>query len=396
MYWTSSTPRCKMISFDLHYYQDPYCKEFDSTVVSCVRNNDRWEVVLSDTIFYCEGGGQPSDTGYLDEAEVLLVKEVNGTPVHYCDRPLEPGRTVRGRIDWQKRHQHMQNHSGEHVVSGLVHKNFGYDNVGFHMGQFIQLDFNGPMTWQQALEIERQANEVIDADIEIREYFPSGTELRELDYRSKKELSGQVRIIDIETADRCACCGTHVRSTGEIAAVKVLSLEKHKNGVRMLILCGSRLRDYLAAIYEQNRLISTALSAPPLGTAEYVERMLARNHELSGQLNRFKEETLLASLESLQPEKVHMLFTQEMDRVILTRYGNEVLNLDKAEVAALFNQRNDCWDCLIMSQKVNLRDFSNDINRKLNGRGGGRPDIIQGVVSAEREEIEKLMKALFG
>ncbi len=385
-----------MISFDLHYYQDPYCREFDSTVVSCVRNNDRWEVVLSDTIFYCEGGGQPSDTGYLDEAEVLLVKEVNGTPVHYCDRPLEPGRTVRGRIDWQKRHQHMQNHSGEHVVSGLVHKSFGYDNVGFHMGQFIQLDFNGPMTWQQALEIERQANEVIDADIEIREFFPSDEELKALDFRSKKELSGQVRIIDIETADRCACCGTHVRSTGEIAAVKVLSLEKHKNGVRMLILCGSRLRDYLAAIYEQNRLISNALSAPPLGTAEYVERMLARNHELSGQLNRFKEETLLASLESLQPEKVHMLFTQEMDRVIMTRYGNEVLTSDKAEVAALFNQRNDCWDYLIMSQKVNLRDFSNDINRKLNGRGGGRPDIIQGVVSAEREEIEKLMKELFG
>ncbi|MBQ7223148.1 MAG: alanyl-tRNA editing protein [Erysipelotrichaceae bacterium] len=389
-------PRCKMISFDLHYYQDPYCREFDSKVVSCEEDSDRWKVVLSDTIFYCEGGGQPSDTGYLDEAEVLLVKEVNGTPVHYCDRPLEVGKTVRGKIDWQRRYQHMQNHSGEHVVSGLVHKNFGYDNVGFHMGQFIQLDFNGPMSWEEALEIERQANEVIDENIEIRECFPTDEELQDLDYRSKKELSGQVRIVDIEGADRCACCGTHVRGTGEIGAVKVLSLEKHKNGVRMMILCGSRLRDYLAAIYEQNRQISNLLSAAPLRTAEYVERMLQRNHELSGQLNRFKEETLLASLAKAGRERVHILFTQDIDKPILTRYGNEALSCEKAEVAALFNRREDGWEYLIMSQKVNLRDFSGEINRRLNGRGGGRPDIIQGVVSAEKEEIEKLMKELFG
>ena len=189
------------------FYKDAYLKEFDAVVTSCHEGKNGFEVVLDDTAFYPEGGGQPWDTGTLNDAKVTSVRKKDGVIIHYTDKPLAEGTKVHGVIDWIRRFDHMQNHSGEHIFSGLVHKKFGYDNVGFHLHDIVTVDFNGMMTWQDALDIEREANEIIWKDEETKISFPSKEELSSMDYRSKIELDGTVRIVEFPEGDTCACCG---------------------------------------------------------------------------------------------------------------------------------------------------------------------------------------------
>ena len=177
------------------YYEDPYQKTFTAQVLSCEPGKKgRYQVILDQTAFYPEGGGQPYDIGMLGGVKVLEVHEKDGHVVHETEAPLTVGGTVTGEIDWQRRYDHMQNHSGEHLFSGLLHRHYGYDNVGFHMGEDeITVDFNGPLTMEQVEALEREANEVVYANGPIRITYPTSEELEKLEYRSKKELTGPVR-----------------------------------------------------------------------------------------------------------------------------------------------------------------------------------------------------------
>ena len=207
------------------YYDSAYIKEFEAQVLSCQEGKKGWEITLSATAFYPEGGGQPADTGLLGNVRVTDVHEKDGQVVHYTDGPLPVGEMVRGVIDWDRRFQHMQEHSGEHLVSGLIHQRFGYDNVGFHMGtDEVTIDFNGVLEWGDLMAIEEKANGMIWENLEISAVYPEKDELDAMEYRSKKELTGAVRIVSIPGGDVCACCGTHVERTGEIGLVKFLSM----------------------------------------------------------------------------------------------------------------------------------------------------------------------------
>ena len=223
------------------YYDSAYIKEFEAQVLSCQEGKKGWEITLSATAFYPEGGGQPADTGLLGNVRVTDVHEKDGQVVHYTDGPLPVGEMVRGVIDWDRRFQHMQEHSGEHLVSGLIHQRFGYDNVGFHMGtDEVTIDFNGVLEWGDLMAIEEKANGMIWENLEISAVYPEKDELDAMEYRSKKELTGAVRIVSIPGGDVCACCGTHVERTGEIGLVKFLSMIHYKGGVRISLLCGKR------------------------------------------------------------------------------------------------------------------------------------------------------------
>ena len=209
------------------YDQDPFLKEFTAQILSCEVIIDAWRVTLDRTAFYPEGGGQPADHGILGGAKVLDVREQDGVIFHICDKPVEIGETVTGSIDWDRRFDHMQQHSGEHIISGILCRLYHCDNVGFHLGaETVTIDYNADLTWEQVLKAERLANEAVWADRAVRIAFPSPAELAELDYRSKKELTGQVRIVEFPEADRCACCGTHVARAGQVGLVKVLSCQK--------------------------------------------------------------------------------------------------------------------------------------------------------------------------
>ena len=188
------------------YYRIPYIRQFEAKVVSCEKGKKGFEVILDRTAFYPEGGGQPSDTGTLGTVRVLDVHERGEEVIHYTDQELQEGQTVTGAIDWDNRFSNMQQHSGEHIVSGLIHGRYGYDNVGFHMGhEEMTIDLNGILTWEELMEIEKEANEIVFANRQIKATYPSEEELQKLDYRSKKELSGRVRIVEVPGADCCAC-----------------------------------------------------------------------------------------------------------------------------------------------------------------------------------------------
>ena len=266
------------------YYQTPYVKEFDAIVTACRPAKHGFEVELSQTGFYPEGGGQPSDTGRIGEVHVTHVEEKHGVVVHETDAPLEVGSTVHAAIDWEQRFSNMQQHTGEHIISGLIHAAYGYDNVGFHMGHDeVTVDLNGPLNWEQLKEIEKKANAVVWANLPVQVTYPGEEELKTIDYRSKKELTGQVRIVEIPGADICACCGTHVHTTGAVGQIKVVGVQKYKSGVRVSILCGRRALAYENAMLDQAKAAGHALSVPTEELSGAVERMLGERDRLRAQ-----------------------------------------------------------------------------------------------------------------
>ena len=274
------------------YYATPYVKTFMCTVISCTKNKKgTWDTILNQTAFYPEGGGQPSDTGALNGVKVLHVSEKGEEIIHELEAPLEEGVLAEGVIDWKKRYDNMQQHTGEHIFSGLVHKHFGYDNVGFHMGtDEVTVDFNGVLTQEQLDELEDEANQLIYDNVPVKVFYPSKEELEELDYRSKKEIEGQVRIVTIEGYDSCACCGTHVAKTGEIRLIKILSAQKYKGGVRVTMLSGEKAyADY--CLKHINTLgIARLLSVKPEEAGDAVVRLKQKNIEMKKEIKQLKKE----------------------------------------------------------------------------------------------------------
>ena len=267
------------------YEQDPFLVKFEANVISCVKGKKGFDVILDRTAFYPEGGGQPYDTGRLEpvgregKAKVLEVHSRDGEVVHTCSHPLEPGTAVTGVIDWDRRFDLMQQHSGEHIVSGLAHALWGCENVGFHLGaEVVTIDFDRPLTEQQFATLEETANwHLWQVNLPVDITYPSPEELEHIRYRSKKALTGQVRIVEFPGADCCACCGTHVRYPAQVGLVKLLSMQKFRDGVRIELVCGGRAFRYLNRTWDQNAQVSRFLSAKPFETAGAVERLLEEN-----------------------------------------------------------------------------------------------------------------------
>ena len=255
------------------YYETPYVKTFMCTVISCVQGKQGYETILSQTGFYPEGGGQPSDTGTLGGIRVLDVQEKNGQIIHFLEQPIEIGSIAEGMIDWDRRFDYMQQHTGEHILSGLIHERFGYNNVGFHMGaEEVTIDFDGPVAMEEAEELELLANQVVFDNRPVKVLYPNEEELKTIPYRSKKELTGQVRIVEIPGADICACCGTHVERTGEVGLIKVTGIMNYKGGVRMTMVCGRQALVNFRDKQRQVLKISNLLSAKVKEVAQAVEK----------------------------------------------------------------------------------------------------------------------------
>ena len=255
------------------YDENSYIREFDARVLSCEEGKNGYEVVLDESAFFPEGGGQPADQGFLEDALVTDVRDKKDYVLHICSQSLEPGSLVHGRIDWERRFLHMQQHSGEHIFSGIVHRLHGYDNIGFHMGKdFVTVDFSGLLTEEEIAEAERQANTVVLANERILAEYPCARELETLEYRSKKEIDGAVRIVTVPGADVCACCGTHVKRTGEIGPIKVTSSEHYKTGIRLTLEIGWRALEDYEKKHRNVKAISALLSVKPEETAAAVQK----------------------------------------------------------------------------------------------------------------------------
>ena len=257
------------------YDLDSHRRDFTAAVLRCDADGERYAVVLDQTLFFPEGGGQPADTGVLGGARVLDVQITPEAIVHYTDAPLMPGAQVRGEIDWPQRFRRMQGHSGEHIISGLIHSEYGLDNVGFHLGQdTITMDYNGELTWPQLMHIEQLANEAVYRNVPVRTEYPSTERLAQMTYRSKLDLTEDVRIVTVEGYDVCACCAPHVSCTGEIGAIKFTSVMRHRGGIRVTILCGADAEVDYREKSAQIAALSAQLSVRQSDVVPAVQRLL--------------------------------------------------------------------------------------------------------------------------
>ncbi len=370
------------------YYQDPYLTTFTAKVLTCEPAKTGFLVTLDRTAFYPEGGGQPADHGTLGAAAVTDVHEKDGVIFHTCDAPVETGAAVEGSIDWPRRFDHMQQHSGEHILSGLLCSLYDCDNVGFHLGaDTVTIDYNLELTWEQVLEAERRANETIWADTPVEITFPSPEALEQLHYRSKKELTGQVRIVTFPGADCCACCGTHVRRAGEVGLIKVLSCQKFREGVRMEILCGQRAYRYLSQVYDQDHAVAQLLSVKPQDTLAAVER---QNAELTAAKQRMTE--LEDQLFSLRAQALtglgDVLLVEPPMRPDGARKLADAVAKAAGGLAAVFSgEGNSHVYALVQADGGDITPLVKRLNAALSGRGGGRNGFAQGSVQADESAI---------
>ena len=375
------------------FYADPFLTEFDAKVLSCVPGKGGFDVVLDRTAFYPEGGGQPYDLGCLGGVDVLNVQEKAGIITHTCASALPVGETVHGKIDWARRFDHMQQHSGEHICSGMICARFNCDNVGFHMGaEVVTIDFNADISWEALLEIEAEANRYIYADHAIDIQFHRGAELDAINYRSKKPLEGDVRIVAFPGADCCACCGTHVARSGQVGLVKFLSVQKFREGVRIELLCGGRAYRYLSACWAQNIQIAQALSVKPTASAAAVSRV---QDELSARKLRCAqlEERVFANTAAQYAEKGDvLLFEENLDGESVRKLCDAVTETCGGR-CAVFAGKEGVWKYAIGQRGGDLRALTKALNAALSGHGGGKPEFVQGSVNAGRKEIEAFFQA---
>ena len=376
------------------YYDDPFLREFTARVLSCEAVKGGFAVVLDETTFYPEGGGQSADHGALGTVRVLDVHEKDGVITHLCDGALEPGAVVCGEIDWTRRFDHMQQHSGEHICSGLICARFDCDNVGFHMGaDVVTIDFNAEIGWDALMEIEARANEYIYEDHPVDIQFHRGAELRAIDYRSKKPLDGDVRIVTFPGADCCACCGTHVTRSGQVGIVKFLSCQKFRDGVRIELLCGGRAYRYLSATWEQNLRVAQSLSAKPTESAAAVSRMEAELGALKLRAARLENQVFAQAAARLTGEGDVLLFEEEMSSDSVRKLCDAVMNTCGGR-CAVFAGADGAWKYAVGQADGDLRELVKRLNAALQGRGGGKPGFAQGSCAATKGEIEGFFQSI--
>ncbi len=375
------------------YEQDSFCRVFTSTVLSCsgATGKEGYEIELADTAFYPEGGGQPCDLGTLNQLRVSDVRKKEGKVMHLTSAPIPEGTEVEGTLDWQRRFDLMQQHSGEHIVSGMAHRLYGCDNVGFHMGkEFVTIDFNVVLTWEQVEALERQVNQYLWEDHPVVISYPNEEALKSLDYRSKLDLTGDVRIVTFsEGGDCCACCGTHVKTSGQVGLVKLFSCQKFREGVRIELLCGRRALEYLSKTQRENQGVSQLLSAKSLETQEAVERLLEERSKLSATLVEMEKkviETLLC-----RGEGNPYLFVENLSKDGFRMLATEMAKVNSG-ISACFLREEEGFRYALSTLEGDVRPLTQELNQAFSGRGGGKPNLTQGSLAGSQKEIQDFLQ----
>lgn len=371
------------------YYEDSHTRTFSAKVLSCEKTEKGYAVILDATAFYPEGGGQAADTGTLGNVKVLDTREQGAQVVHTCDGPLNPGESVEGHIDYDARFLRMQQHSGEHIVSGIINRRWGYHNVGFHMGaESTTIDFDGIVPQEALPELEAECNAAVWANIPLRIWIPSPEELPKVNYRTKRALPWPVRIVEVPGYDTCACCGTHVSATGEIGIIKLFSAVNFRNGTRMEMACGKLAYNILNAAYEQNKLVSQAFSAKPMETGAAAQRM---NEALAREKYRVVglERQVFAGIAKSYAGQGNVLhFTEDLDGNGLRELTDRIAEKCGGRAAVFCGNDQEGYAYCLAAREGDLRAFGREMTAALNGRGGGKPNFQQGRVSANRVTIE--------
>ncbi len=376
------------------YDLDAYAKEFDAQVVSCeavtYNKQDVYAVVLDQTLFFPEEGGQSPDKGTINGTEVLDVQIKKDVITHYIREAIAAGTTVHGVIDWAHRFSNMQQHSGEHIFSGIVHRDYGFNNVGFHLSDnIVTMDFDGVLTAEQVADVEYKVNEAIIKNVEITTAFPSKEELASLEYRSKIEIDGAVRIVTVDGFDVCACCAPHVKRTGEIGMLKVMSVQNYKGGVRISMLCGFRA---LQAFREKADVVSALtnlLSTSQETIVERVGQMKDTVQELKLQLGEMKQTMMFAKAYEIPAEdKDAILFEEELDTAIMRNVVNGLASIHPGINAVFVGNDDEGYRFILGSEIEDCTVVAVNLREAFGAKCGGSATMIQGSVSTTKEKLE--------
>ena len=371
------------------YYENSHLSRFTAIVLSCESVKNNFEIILDATAFYPEGGGQAADTGTLGGVRVLDTRERGETVVHLCDGPLEIGAQVEGILDYDARFCRMQQHSGEHIVSGIINRRYGYHNVGFHMGSdVITIDFDGVVPAQALADIEAEANRAVWLNLPVKCWYPSPEALPNVVYRTKRALPWPVRIVEIPGFDSCACCGTHVQATGEIGLIKLFSAMGFRGGTRMEMACGAPALDILNGAYEQNKQVSQAFSAQITETGGAARRM---NEVLAQQKYRIVglEKRIFEGIAQRYVNYGNVLhFEDELDNTAVRELADAIGSVCGGWAAVFSGRDGEGYAFCVVTREGDLRQLVKDMVKALNGRGGGKPNFQQGRVQAARTEIQ--------
>ena len=374
------------------YDQDAHQAQFQATVLSCRPGKHGYDVVLDRTCFYPEGGGQPGDTGVLSGVRVTDTHEAGGEIVHYCEAPLAEGQTVEGAIDYDRRFEFMQLHTGEHILSGILHQMFGAENVGFHIGsEAVRMDTSVPISAEGLQAAELAANRIVWQDVPVLVSYPTREELAALVYRSKKEIEGQVRIVTIPGADVCACCGTHTATTGQVGQVKILASENYKGGVRLSVVCGQRALAEAQAMRARQADIGALLSAKSTETANAVHRVYEEYTALKFAHFGLCSQLFDALAQLTAPDADAIRTLPGLDPDGLHRLAVRLTEATTGLCAALTPTEKGTGYCLAR-RDGDVRALTKALNAALNGRGGGKPGICQGSCAATPEQVERFLK----
>ena len=371
------------------YYEDSHLRSFSARVLSCEKTEKGFEVILDATAFYPEGGGQAADTGFLNGIRVLDTREQEETVVHLCEASLETGTAVEGVIDWEPRFHRMQQHSGEHIVSGIINRRYGYHNVGFHMGSdIITIDFDGVIPPEALPSIEAEANSALWQNLAVKCWYPSEEELPSVFYRTKRALPWPVRIVEVPGFDSCACCGTHVKATGEIGLIKLFSVMGFRGGTRMEMSCGSSALKLLNNAYEQNRQVSQAFSAKIEETGAAARRMnqveAALKYRIVGLEKRIFDG--IAASYAGKGNVVH--FEDGLENTAVRELADAIADVCGGRAAVFSGSDEGGYAFCLVTRQGDLRTLGKEMTQALNGRGGGKPTFQQGRVQAVKAEIE--------
>ena len=375
------------------YDVDAFAKEFEAKVLSCTEYENGYKVVLDRTLFFPEQGGQTSDIGVLGDGKVSDVQIENDEIVHYTDIVYTVGDTVAGKIDWNHRFGNMQQHTGEHLFTGLAHNNFGADNVGFHLSDnTVTLDLNVELNLEQVRMIERLANEVIAQDIPVKAYYPDEATLATTDYRSKKEIEGAVRLVEIQGVDICACCAPHVKTTGQVGMLKVTSFGKYKGGTRVYIVCGLRaLEDYnrrmdvLTSAYQ-------ALNCKEDEVPEKINVLIEDNKQQKYRISEIKAKILMEQIEKYPSELVDVtIFTEDLDAKNMREGVNALVEKHTGLCAIFSGDDENGYNFVIGSSTRDCSAIAAGLRELLGAKGGGSKQMAQGSIMATRSQIEQTL-----
>ncbi len=367
------------------YEKDAYQTQLETNVLSCTESKQGYQVILEDTIFFPEGGGQPCDLGTINGVNVIDVQIVDGQVIHTTKAHVEG--KVHCELDWNRRFDHMQAHSGEHIFVGLAHRKYGVESVGFHMGDVITVDFDRYVSEENIFELEKEANDFVFSNRKFHVLYPTQEELSTITYRSKKEIKEQIRIVEIEDCDVCACCGTHVKSSAEVGLIKVLSSQKYKGGVRIELLFGRKAMHYFDALHIQATQISQRLKKPIDTLSESVDNVMTKSKEKDGTVARLFHQYMDVRFKQISPRYFQLVVEDELTSAQVKQMCDGLLERSLGIVCMVVSQ----GYYVIESKDVDLTTLKQKVQDKLQSRGGGNSSILQGKTPLDHREILEVL-----